>query len=1381
MSQLEDCLQAMDVKLDHLSSALLELSSTPPEEPAAGSARGGGGGGGGGGADRGRSLSKTDSFAAPSPRFPGSPGGNGGELGAKAQAQLAEAQAANTELRMHANDLQAKLDETQAALAAALKGKAAAEQRAWAAEGARQDAEKAASEMAMKLADAEDEDDVAPVASSAEMLGAQAAAPSAEPTPEPSPAPSDEEEDDLATPLPTKMLQRARTKSSPRAKRDHSRDRPRGGKGSRRLSLASMLKSHGSEKMTKIESMVELLTSMSSVRDSDELVKLIADGVRELLGGDVCSVWVASDNCTHMSFADDTVQTSMGNAMEFSRRVERSGQMMNIPHDQYELFLGDDDAAAGSVRPTSVLAASSNDVSLGLVAVIEVQITTASMLPNGTTALRDFGAEDEELMAAIATQAGISLSNTQHNSRMSRALSSYEFSTFDLGALTSELCTAAKDLFSASSVSLALKDPKTQRISVSIGGEKAEGNKLGAAEHGVLHNVLEQGSTVTVGKRKHETLSETEAEIFGFAQSNLWFVPVSSKGVRTAVLVLELDDKKDLAGDDTVPVFVGQAGLLLYNCQMYAKAQENTERVKQRLELLDISKAFAGELDTKTLMMTIIDKTRDIMAADRCALFLLNAKKSELWTQLADSTIIRVGKREGIVGHVATKGKVVNIADAYNDARFNPDVDKKTKYYTRSILAVPVFNMMNELIGVIQMINKKGGIFDHDDEELLQMIAAQAGVTLKNAQMYENAVKDQHNFNVLLQSNIALTTTSMDSTALLQSIMQSARQLIAADRATVFLVDNERQQLWSRVASGLGGEMAEIRIPLKGQGFACECYKSNQVVNIEDAYEDERFNRDIDTQTGYRTNSILAVPVRNSKGEVLGVTQMINKLDSQGKPNASVFFTKEDEDLLLGFTSQAAVSIENTQLFEKAVKSRKFLHSILVSITNLVMAFDGFGRLNTCNHSIKKYFGVDETAVREQELTYHQWMARANDEGRAVLIEGISSVLATGKSVTGVGLEVIGPSGDKYQLNYTISAMEGSTTEALDASKGAGVTEGFSRGAVVVFDDLTDSKKMQQTLGRYMSPALVNQVMNEDGFKLGGVRQKVSVLFSDIRSFTSISESMDAVEVVRLLNDYFAYQVDPIFWNEGILDKFIGDAIMAVFGVPSPREGDCLRACRTAVQMMAALAVFNAGRRKIRKMEVDIGIGINTGKVISGNIGSEQRMEYTVIGDAVNLASRLEGVTKTYGVKIVVSEFSAEEARGHYWMRELDSIAVKGKEKGIRIYEILGIKERAGDGRGTIVDLNADGGVNAEPEWMQGAVDAYTAKHAPLYPLIETFEAGLQFYRTQRFTQAIGAFKEVLAAVPGDPPSLVFVKRCEEYVKDPPAEDWDGVYRPKSK
>ncbi|MBV9609737.1 MAG: PilZ domain-containing protein, partial [Acidobacteria bacterium] len=212
---------------------------------------------------------------------------------------------------------------------------------------------------------------------------------------------------------------------------------------------------------------------------------------------------------------------------------------------------------------------------------------------------------------------------------------------------------------------------------------------------------------------------------------------------------------------------------------------------------------------------------------------------------------------------------------------------------------------------------------------------------------------------------------------------------------------------------------------------------------------------------------------------------------------------------------------------------------------------------------------------------------------------------------------------------------------------------------------------LMSTLCRYVTRSVAEQIMKDrEKLRLGGHRSSLAVLFSDIRSFTTLSERSTAEEIVSMLNEYFSLMIKPIFQYEGTLDKFIGDAIMAVFGAPIPHPNNAENAVRSAIAMRHALRTYN-GMRKLRGLPpIDNGIGITLGEAVSGNIGSEQRMDYTVIGDTVNIASRLEGLTKNYDCKILINEAAYLAIKDKIDCVDLGYSSVKGKEGQVRIYGI---------------------------------------------------------------------------------------------------------------
>jgi len=302
---------------------------------------------------------------------------------------------------------------------------------------------------------------------------------------------------------------------------------------------------------------------------------------------------------------------------------------------------------------------------------------------------------------------------------------------------------------------------------------------------------------------------------------------------------------------------------------------------------------------------------------------------------------------------------------------------------------------------------------------------------------------------------------------------------------------------------------------------------------------------------------------------------------------------------------------------------------------------------------------------------------------------------------------------------------------------------------MLLIEDISNEKRLKSTMSRYMDPGIAAQLLASGSAALGGQGAAATVLFADIRSFTSISERLGPQGTVAFLNEYFELMVECIQHEGGMLDKFIGDALMAGFGIPVAHEDDVDRAVRASIAMMKALKSWNTARIVEGKPPVDIGIGLNTDTVVSGNIGSKKRMDYTMIGDGVNLASRLESACKQYGAHILVSEFTRAKLRGTYRMRELDLVVVKGKTQPVAIYEI---------------------------------VDYHTEDTYPRLPdALGYFRDGLAMYRQRGWSPAREQFGKVLAINSSDKAAALYVERCDHLSANPPPEDWAGVWVMESK
>ena len=308
----------------------------------------------------------------------------------------------------------------------------------------------------------------------------------------------------------------------------------------------------------------------------------------------------------------------------------------------------------------------------------------------------------------------------------------------------------------------------------------------------------------------------------------------------------------------------------------------------------------------------------------------------------------------------------------------------------------------------------------------------------------------------------------------------------------------------------------------------------------------------------------------------------------------------------------------------------------------------------------------------------------------------------------------------------------------------------FSTSIYQAFTEERNKKQIKSMFSRYAPPAYVDELVKDPTkLELGGEEKEISILFSDIEGFTTISESLSPRKLIEMLNDYLNTMTHLIFNQGGSLDKYIGDAIVAVFGAPLPQNEHALHACYAALDMQKALVEFRQRTTAMGLPAVKSRVGINTGNVVFGNIGSDIRYDYTGIGDHMNLASRLEGANKEYGTYIMISEFTYSQVRERVIVRDLDLIVVKGKSKPVKVYELLG---RANEPL-------------AEEQRK----------------LVEFYQNGITLYRDRKWNEAIKKFEQALTYSHTDEPSKLYIHRCKELIANPPGADWDGSFHMTSK
>jgi len=735
--------------------------------------------------------------------------------------------------------------------------------------------------------------------------------------------------------------------------------------------------------------------------------------------------------------------------------------------------------------------------------------------------------------------------------------------------------------------------------------------------------------------------------------------------------------------------------------------------------LLNITHTIAAMDTIDEVLNALVGLTTMEIKAERGTIFLNDEHTGELYSRVAQGNVqreIRLLNTSGIAGWVfhADEGRI--IADAYKDEHFNRDIDEQTGFVTRNILCAPIRTVKGEVIGVAQMLNKHEGQFTKNDLSLLESMTTQAAITLQNAQLIDQA-KKSHNKELEFLDLVTNVISELDLTVLLQRVMQEATRMLNAERSTLFLNDEKTSELWSQV--GMGIELTKIRFP-NHMGIAGQVFTSGETMNIPHAYADLNFNPSFDKQTGFFTRSILCVPVVNKQGKLIGVTQVLNK---QGGP-----FTDEDESRLRAFTAQISIALENAKLFDDVQKMQNYNDSMLESMSNGVITFDEEGAIVTCNTPALQMLKVDEV-----NIIGHKAEAFFGDENTWIPDE----------------LQRLNDSEEPYlamdaQVNIQDGSMFANLTfvHLLDQDQ-------QRLGKMMMIEDISSEKRMRSTLSKHMDPTIANSLLDESEDILGGNETVATILFSDIRSFTTITEELGALGTVNLLNEYFTLMVECIREEGGMLDKFIGDAIMAAFGVPLKHDDDEDRAVRVAINMMKVLMQWNVERAADGKPPVHIGIGLNSDHVITGNIGSPTRMDYTMIGDGVNLAARLESACKYYKAQILISENTYKALSGTYKIRPVDLVVVKGKTLPVEIYEVL--------------DHHSE------------------ASFPNLMDTVNYFSEGLRYYRAGTWSKAIHMFEKALSHHAGDALSQMYIERCHTLQETPPKGEWDGVWTMTSK
>ena len=567
------------------------------------------------------------------------------------------------------------------------------------------------------------------------------------------------------------------------------------------------------------------------------------------------------------------------------------------------------------------------------------------------------------------------------------------------------------------------------------------------------------------------------------------------------------------------------------------------------------------------------------------------------------------------------------------------DGDFKTYLDTLKInIIVPLYHQ-KLMIGILCVGQKfMGQKFTNTELKLLQIIANHLTKALYNYILIKKIKRKENDLNLKLLEletlfDISLAISSvLDVNKLSEEILWRSVGILNASKGMMLVPEKNSPILkpsssfnWDEKSFLLSQKLNIIKqINDTGKGFIFSPENKNPL------------------QNKLEENHIIISPLKVKK-TILGYMILCNKESRKGIVN----FNQTDLDLLSALCNQAAVALDNARLFKDINKAKQFNESILGSIATGVITLNSLGEIDSINKAAIKIIKSKKEALIGNHFMY----LFEKDEEIIKLIQ-LSEI--ENRTKAEINLPFLTASKESI-INLSVSPRTDENKKTV--------------GSVIAIEDITDVSKVKNTFKRYVSKQVVDELLGDDTkLKLGGEEREVTVLFSDIRGFTSMSEDMKAEEVVKTLNSYFSDMIDIVFKYNGTLDKIIGDELMIVYGAPIIEKDDTFRAVSTAIEMQNKIKSLNKEREKNKLIPIKVGMGINRGIVVSGNIGSREMMDYTVIGDTVNLGARLCSYAKPN--EIIVSKTVWNETKEHFNYKQLESIKVKGKKNKIIIFKI---------------------------------------------------------------------------------------------------------------
>jgi len=506
-------------------------------------------------------------------------------------------------------------------------------------------------------------------------------------------------------------------------------------------------------------------------------------------------------------------------------------------------------------------------------------------------------------------------------------------------------------------------------------------------------------------------------------------------------------------------------------------------------------------------------------------------------------------------------------------------------------------------------------------------------------------VKEHQQLTALAKSAEVVNST-LDLPEVLNQVMDMLISLTGAERGFLMLLDEETGQLEFKVARNLDRET------ISGSSFEISRTIVNTVANegepvvTTNAQADPRF-RAQESVVSYSLRSILCVPLK-AKEKVTGVIYADNRIKTG-------LFTEADRDLLAAFANQAAVAIENARLFESVTIAKNLMDNVFASITSGVITTNQDDHITLFNRAAEAILGLPAESC--MDIPYIQVLPTLGE----TLPNLVENVKSSEEAVVAHELEPELPERGQVSLSLNVAPLKDASDETL--------------GVAIVMDDLTEKKRFEREramVKRYLPSELVDSLASLGELRLGGAREVVSIFFADIRGFTTYSEQHDPEQVVEAINTYYGLAHRAIRTNQGIVDKYMGDAVMAHYNTPLlPEEDHAWLAVKTAWETRKLIEAYHRTAKTATRLE--FGIGVNTGEAVAGNVGAQDHMEYTLIGDAVNLAKRLQESAKPS--QILLGQRTYELVRDRVVVNKLAPIQVKGRMAFEQVYELVSLKE----------------------------------------------------------------------------------------------------------